>query len=86
MEISATLTKDRHDQPLVVSAPFNGLEIRPTDLRQLAQQLNALADAASTRPGGPKHWKPLKVTSSPIKNPLDHVFEGMATHLKSQLK
>ena len=92
MDISATLTKDRHGQPLVTldGQPFNGLDIYPADLRQMAQQLFALADMASTLPTGPKHWKPMKVTTGtkqkPEKTPFDHVFEGMAAHLKSQIK
>lgn len=63
MNIAATLTRDRHAQPLVVldSQPFNGLEIRPGDLRQLAQQLNALADMAGKLPTNNKHFRVTKV-------------------------
>lgn len=62
-DISATLTRCRDNQPLVVvnSAPFNGLEIRPNELRQMAQQLTALADMASRLPTGGKHWRPTHV-------------------------
>jgi hypothetical protein len=60
MNIAATLTKDRHGQPLVTldGQPFNGLEIYPADMRRMAQQLNALADMATKLPMGGKHWKP----------------------------
>ena len=61
--IQATLTRCRDNQPLVVldSEPFNGLEIRPHDLRRLAQQLAALADMAARLPTGGKHYRPTKV-------------------------
>lgn len=37
--IAATLTRCRHNHPLVElsSQPFNGLEIRPSQLRRMAQ-------------------------------------------------
>lgn len=61
--LHATLTRCRHGQPLVVldTDPFNGMEIRPHDLRRLAQQLNALADMAAKLPTGGKHFRPTKV-------------------------
>lgn len=61
--IQATLTRCRHGQPLVVlnSEPFNGMEIRPHDLRRLAQQLAALADMAARLPMGGKHFRPTTV-------------------------
>lgn len=61
--LHATLTRCRDSQPLVVldSAPFNGMEIRPHDLRLLAQQLTALADMADRLPTGGKHYRPIKV-------------------------
>lgn len=61
--ITATLTRCRHGQPLVVldSEPFNDMEIRPHDLRRLAQQLNALADMAVRLPTGGKHFRPTHV-------------------------
>jgi len=61
--IAATLTRCRHGQALVVleSRPFNGVELRPGELRQLAQQLNAIADMAARLPTGGKHWKPTRV-------------------------
>ncbi|QDL55915.1 hypothetical protein [Rhodoferax aquaticus] len=68
MIIAATLTKDRHGQPLVVldGQPFNGLEIRPGELRQMAQQLNVLADMATKLPLGSKHFVPTKVVMKPL--------------------
>ena len=61
--INATITRCRHGQPLVVldSEPFNGMEIRPHDLRRLAQHLTALADMAARLPTGGKHFRPTKV-------------------------
>lgn len=63
MNIAATLTRCRHNQPLVVldGQPFNGLEITPQALRHMAQQLSALADMAGKLPTGGKHWKPTTV-------------------------
>lgn len=63
MNIAATLTRCSHGQSLVVldSAPFNGLEIRPGELRVLAQQLNAIADMAAKLPTGGKAWRATKV-------------------------
>ena len=61
--IAATLTRCRHGEALVVldSQPFNGAELRPSELRQLARQLIAIADMAVSLPTGGKHWKPTKV-------------------------
>lgn len=61
--INATVNRDRHGQPLVIidSEPFNGLEIRPIDLRAMAQHLTALADMANKLPTGGKHFRPTKV-------------------------
>lgn len=61
--IQATLTRCRHGQALVVlnSQPFNGLEIRPGELRELAQRLAAIADMAARLPLGGKHWQPTVV-------------------------
>lgn len=63
MNIQATLTRCRHGQALVQleSEPFNGMEIRPNELRIMAQQLVAIADMASRLPLGGKHWKPTRV-------------------------
>lgn len=65
--IKATLTRCRHGQALVVleGQPFNGLEIRPGALREMAQQLNALADMAARLPTGGKHWRPTQVQMAP---------------------
>lgn len=62
--LDAKLTRCKDKQPLIEleSAPFNGLALRPHELRHLAQQLNALADMASRLPMGGKHFKPTKVT------------------------
>jgi hypothetical protein len=61
--INATLTRCRDAQPLVMlnSRPFNGMEVRPSELRQMAQQLIALADMAHKLPMGGKHWRPTQV-------------------------
>lgn len=61
--ISATVTRCCHNRPLVViySQPFNGLEIRPEELRDMAQRLVSLADLAETLPTGDKHFSPVKV-------------------------
>lgn len=61
--LQATLGRCRHGQALVTieSQPFNGLVIRPADLRELSQRLSALADMATRLPTGGKHWRPSKV-------------------------
>ena len=61
--IKATVTRCRHGQPLVVldGGPFNGLEIRPQELRTLAQNLNALAEMAARLPTGGKRFRPTRV-------------------------
>lgn len=61
--IQATLTRCRHNNALVQleSSPFNGMEIRPAELRRMAQQLIAIADMADRLPLGGKHWKPTRV-------------------------
>lgn len=61
--LQATLTRCRHGQPLVLlnSEPFNGLEIRPGELRELAQRLHSIADMAAHLPTGGKHFKPTTV-------------------------
>lgn len=63
MSLQATLTRCRHNNALVVieSSPFNGMEIRPADLRRLAQQLIAIAVMAERMPLGGKRWKPTRV-------------------------
>lgn len=63
MKIEATLTRCRHNNALVVleSRPFNGMEVRPADLRRMAQQLSAIADMADLLPLGGKHWQPTHV-------------------------
>lgn len=61
--LSATLTRCRDKRPLIDlhAAPFNGLEIRPAELRMLAQQLMDLADAAERLPTKGKYWRPTTV-------------------------
>ncbi len=62
--ITATVTLCRKGQPLIVldQAPFNGLEIRPAALRELAQDLASFADIAAriTQPG--KGFEPTVIT------------------------
>jgi len=62
--LKATLTRCRHGQALVVleSEPFNGLEMRPGQLRALAQQLTAIADMADSLPTHGKHWRATPVS------------------------
>lgn len=59
----ATITRCRNGQALVEldSQPFNGLALRPAELRALGAQLNALADMAGKLPTGGKHWRATKV-------------------------
>lgn len=61
--INATVTRCRHGQPLIVldGGPFNGLEIRPLELRRLAQNLNALAEMAARLPTGGKRFRPTRI-------------------------
>jgi len=62
--IQATLTRCRNAQPLIElqGGPFNGAEIRPAELRQLAQHLLALADLSVKLPMGGKHWRPTVIS------------------------
>lgn len=61
--IKATITRCRHGQALLElsGGPFNGVAFRPGELRQIAQQLTALADMAARLPTGGKHWRPTQV-------------------------
>lgn len=61
--LKAKLTRCHHGQALVVleSEPFNGLEIRPGELRELAQRLHSIADMAARLPLGGKHFTPTVV-------------------------
>ncbi len=63
MNITALLTRCRHKNALVTleSSPFNGMDIRPADLRQMAQQLELIADAAERAPLDGKHWNPTRI-------------------------
>ena len=62
-KINATVTRCREKQPLIVleGGPFNGLEIRPVELRRLAQNLAALAEMAVRMPTGGKRFSPTKI-------------------------
>ncbi len=66
--IQATLTRCCHGQALVIlnGGPFNGVEIRPGQLRQLAQTLNAIASMAAQLPTGGKHWQPSQLQLGPL--------------------
>ena len=61
--VTATLTRRRHGAALVelTSQPFNGMQIRPSALREMAQRLTAIADMAAKLPTGGKHFKPTTV-------------------------
>lgn len=63
MTINATVTRCRGGQPLIVldGGPFNGLEIRPQELRRLAQNLTALAEMAIRMPTAGKRFRPTRV-------------------------
>jgi len=82
--LTATLTRDRHGQPLVAldGGPFNGLEIAPAALRELAQHLDAVACMAARRPTGGKYFRPVCVPVgdahqiSAHANAKQNTFEG----------
>lgn len=61
--IHATLTRCRHGQALIEldGGPFHGVEIRPGELREMAQALSAIAALASQLPLGGRHWRPTQV-------------------------
>lgn len=61
--IRATLSRCGHGNALVTleSHPFNGLEIRPHELRRMAAQLAALAGMTLQLPLEGKHFKPTQV-------------------------
>lgn len=79
MNIAATLTRCRHSNSLVVleSSPFNGMEVRPADLRRMAQQLIAIADMADRLPLGGKHWSPTVVEIGGVVQTLNADDEGV---------
>lgn len=62
--LKAKLTRCRHSQALVVleSEPFNGLEIRPDELRALAQQLTTLAEMSDCMDTRSKYWRETRVS------------------------
>lgn len=92
--INATLTRCGNRLPLVVlnSAPFNGLEIRPNDLRRMAQELSALADMAARLSTDGKRWRPTcvqlgaagHIETGALQREFDarlhSVFAGMSSH------
>ncbi|WP_416242766.1 hypothetical protein ACLSSQ_11695 [Azospira sp. APE16] len=85
--IQATITRCRHGKALVVidSRPFNGMEIRPHDLRLLAQKLDALADMAAHLPTSGKHYRPTKVeigaNAPPRPDKCLPSYEGAVSYL-----
>lgn len=66
--IQATITRCHHGQTLVIlnGGPFNGVEIRPGQLRQMAQTLSAIASMAVQLPTGGKHWRPTQLQLGPL--------------------
>jgi hypothetical protein len=82
--LTATLTRDRHGQPLVVldGGPFADVEIKPAALRELAQHLDAVACMAARRPTGGKYFKPVCVPVGDAQqisahaNAKQNTFEG----------
>lgn len=80
MHIQATLTRCHDGQALIElhGQPFNGLEIRPGALREMAQQLNALAEMAARLPTGGKHWRPTQVQMGPLVPEATAVSEARA--------
>lgn len=90
--IVATLNRCRHGQPLVelTSQPFSGLEIRPDELRHMAQQLIAIADLAVRLPTGGKHWRPTRIElcagpqQASNSDPLDQVMAGMLKDVQTR--
>jgi hypothetical protein len=92
--IAATITRDRHGQPLIIldGQPFNGVECSPHKLRSLAQQLAGLADISSNTVLKGKFFKPMKVTLSvantevqaaSLSAAFDDVFSGMFRDMQS---
>lgn len=67
----ATLTRCRHGQALIIlnGGPFNNMEIRPGELRQMTQTLNAIANLAVQLPTGGKHWRPTQVQLGTLVQP-----------------
>lgn len=89
MNITATLTRCRHGQALVQleSSPFNGMEIRPADLLQMAQQLVAIAEMANRLPLGGKHWKPSRIEiGNATSQETDAVAQGAKAVLDRMMK
>jgi hypothetical protein len=63
MQVKAELTKCRENKALIVlNGKFNGLEVRPAELYELAEKLIILAGMAERKPLDGKQWKPEEVT------------------------
>ena len=81
--LTATITRCAQGQALVEldSQPFNGLALRPAELRALAHQLAALAATACELPTGGKHWRAHKVSMGALPAvtgvPADDDVEGL---------
>lgn len=88
MNTAATLTRDRHGNPLVMlnGGPFNGVDVYPADLRRMAQQLAAVADIAIKRPTSGKHWKPVTVTLGTATPSLEEVLAPVFTGVLKELQ
>jgi hypothetical protein len=84
--LTATLTRDRHGQPLVVldGGPFADVEIKPAALRELAQHLDALARLAVSRNAVGKHRRPLVVTVGDAQQISAHANSPSKTLLKDE--
>jgi hypothetical protein len=84
--LTATLTRDRHGQPLVVldGGPFAGVEIKPAALRELAQHLDAVACMAARRPTGGKYFKPVCVLVGDAQQISVHTNGPSKTLLKDE--
>lgn len=63
MNFTTTFTRCRDGKPLMElgGQPFNGLEIRPADLRRLGETLVWLADLGEALPTDGRHWKATQV-------------------------
>lgn len=74
LAVKARLTRCNHGQALIAleSPPFNGLEFRPAQLRDLAHNLLTVADLATRIPLSGKHWQPREVTIGEVPK-LDRI-------------
>lgn len=62
-DIIATHTRTREHKPLVElnGGPFNGVEMTPKELEQLASVLRLIAKEAAATPCTGKHWASKKI-------------------------